>query len=178
MIAEADVLITALVTVTIALAGYWITYLNNLRLSQRKERLTRVNRQLAELYGPLFALSNASRTIWNVFTKEYVPYNSPEGRVTTETWRLWISTVFMPINLRMYELVLAKADLLIESTMPKCLLELCAHIAAYQAVMKRWERNDFSEYTPLIAFPSEVEEYARESFQALKAEQAKLMGKK
>jgi hypothetical protein len=78
----------------------------------------------------------------------------------------------------MYELVLAKADLLIESTMPKCLLELCAHIAAYQAVMKRWERNDFSEYTPLIAFPSEVEEYARESFQALKAEQAKLMGKK
>ena len=174
-----------IVTVVLAFIGYLVTYLNNIRLSQRTERLARVNRQLGELYGPLFALSEASDRAWQAFRQRYRPGSSyfVEGSPPTEeelkVWRLWMTTVFMPNNLRMYELILSKSDLLIESDMPPCLLDLCAHITAYQTVMKRWESDDFSEHTSLINHPTQqVIEYAREAFGALKAEQARLIGKK
>ncbi|MER6468031.1 hypothetical protein [Streptomyces collinus] len=48
------------VTIGLAFVGYVVTYLNGLRLTQRQERLARVNRQLSDLYGPLFALTEAN----------------------------------------------------------------------------------------------------------------------
>ncbi|MFD6276642.1 hypothetical protein ACFWFI_13875 [Streptomyces sp. NPDC060209] len=39
-------MITVVVTITLAFVGYAATYLNGMRLSQRQERLARLNRQL------------------------------------------------------------------------------------------------------------------------------------
>lgn len=90
-----------------------------------------------------------------------------------------MTTVFMPTILRMYELVVSKADLLIEEEMPPCLLLLCAHVSAYQAVLEKWKENDFSEHTSLVGYPrAELSEYCRRSFQRLKREQAELIGSK
>jgi hypothetical protein len=178
-------LATLIITVVLAFSGYLITYLNNVRLSQRAERLERVNKQLGELYGPLFALSQASDRAWQAFRRKYRPGRTyfGEGAPPTDeelkAWRLWMSTVFMPNNLRMYELILTKSDLLIESEMPKCLLDFCAHVTAYQTVMKKWEVNDFSEHTSLIDYPTkELIEYIRTSYVRLKAEQSRLIGKR
>jgi hypothetical protein len=177
--------ITLIITVMLAFSGYLVTYLNNIRLSQRAERLERVNRQLGELYGPLFALSQASDRAWQAFRRKYRPGRTYFGEGTPpndeelKVWRLWMNTVFMPNNLRMYELLLSKSDLLIESEMPKCLLDFCAHVTAYQTVLRKWENNDFSEHTSLIDYPTqELIEYIRKSYVALKAEQGKLIGKK
>jgi hypothetical protein len=173
------------ITVILAFSGYLITYLNNVRLSQRAGRLERVNRQLAELYGQLFALSQASDRAWQAFRRKYrygkmyFDEGAPPTVEELEAWRLWMSTVFMPNNLRMYELVLSKSDLLIESEMPQCLLDFCAHVTAYQTVMKKWEINDFSEHTSLIPYPAKsLNEYIRKSYVGLKAEQQRLLGKK
>jgi hypothetical protein len=191
MAAIEDWVIPAIVTVVVAFLGYLMTYLNNLRLAQRKERLTRINKQLGEFYGPLFALTNATKVTWEAFRSKYAGEDEKRTKgigyffgkdvmITPEAqeWQLWIQTVFMPLNLRMFELILTKSDLLIDADMPASLLQLCAHVAAYQAVIKKWENKDFSEYTSLLIFPSEITEYARHSFQELKAEQAKLMGSK
>src|SRR5262245_20332544 len=132
---DTELLITTLATVSLAFIGFLSTYLNNLRLSQRSEKLARVNRQLSELYGPLFALTHASDTAWNAFASEKGPghinifemEHSPTESELQE-WRLWMTTVFMPINLRMYEIILSKSDLLIETKMPECLLQFCAHV--------------------------------------------------
>jgi hypothetical protein len=44
--------------------------------------------------------------------------------------------------------------------------------------MKKWERGDFSENLSLLTFPqTEFLKYVAESFNALKSEQAKLLGK-
>jgi hypothetical protein len=180
---DAKLAITTIATVFLALLGYLVTYLNNLRLAQRTERLDRVNRQLAELYGPLFALTYASDASWRAFRSVYRPNQQfvfGEGKQPTETelatWRLWMTSVFMPMNLRMYEIVLSKSDLLIEMQMPESLLLLCAHVAAYQAVMKRWENHDYSEHVSLLNFPDEILKYAETSYQRLKSEQEKLLG--
>ena len=52
--------ITAIVTIFVALAGYLITYWNNILLSRRTERLNRINKQLNEFYGPLYSLVYSS----------------------------------------------------------------------------------------------------------------------
>lgn len=174
-----------MITVVLAFIGYLVTYLNNIHLSQRSERLGRVNRQLGELYGPLFGVSQASDRAWLAFRTKYRPgqaffgQGQPPNEDELQAWRLWMKTVFMPNNTKMYELILSKSDLLIEPRMPGGLLDLCAHVAAYQTVLKRWEDNDFSEHLSLIQYPQQaVIEYAQTSFEALKAEQAKLLGKK
>jgi len=51
-------------------------------------------------------------------------------------------------------------------------------VSHYQAVMKQWENNDFSEHTPVINYPTEaLIKYTRQSFTYLKNEQEKLLGK-
>jgi len=180
-----NLIVTTVITISLAFLSYLVTYLNNLRLSQRKEHLERVNRQLGDLYGPLFALAHASDIAWRAFRSKYRPGRAyfGEGKPPTdeelEAWRLWMATIFMPNNLRMYEAILSKADLLIEPEMPVCLLDLCAHVTAYQVVVKRWENNDYSEYTSLVDYPTKpILEYTRQSFQKLKTEQEKLIGTK
>ena len=177
--------ITTTVTIVLAFLGYLLTYLNNLRLTQRKDRLDRVNRQLGELYGPLFAFDHASHIARQKFLQKYaagrdsffakgVKHTDDELRA----WRHWMSTVFMPINTRIYELILSKSDLLIESYMPSCLIQLCAHVASYKVVLEEWEREDFTSHIALVPFPKELHEYARGSFEILKSEQAKLLGER
>jgi hypothetical protein len=90
-----------------------------------------------------------------------------------------MASVFMPTNLQMYELILNKADLLIEPVMPDCLLKLTAHVTAYKTIMAMWEKGDFSKHEPLIGYPSPaINEYALDSFQHLMAKQKKLLGKR
>lgn len=183
---DKNLLFTTIITIVLAFAGYIITYLNNLRLAQRTERLDRVNRQLSEFYGPMFALIHATEITWSAFRSEYRVNNNyyfddknPPNNEEQKEWRLWIINVFMPINIRLYELVLSKSDLLVESEMPECLLLLCAHVAAYQSVLKKWESGDYSDHVSLVNFPSQaLLDYAAASFYQLKAEQTKLLGDK
>lgn len=179
---DTQLIVTTLVTVTLAFVGYLVTYLNSLRLAQRTERLERLNRQLAEFYGPLFALSEASNMAWDAFRKKHRPgvgyFDStvPISEADRQAYRTWMQTVFMPTNLRMYECILSKSDLLIESKMPQCLLDLCAHVTAYLPVIRAWEHQDYSSYNSLIDYPDSVLEYARSSFRSLKAQQTMLIG--
>src|SRR5206468_1888036 len=110
-------LITTTVTVCLAFLGYVMTYTTNLRLAQRAERLARVNRQLSEFYGPVLAMSHATREAWDAFRSEYRAQGgsywdpkNPPSEEEARVYRIWMSTVFIPINLRVYELVLSKAD--------------------------------------------------------------------
>jgi hypothetical protein len=151
--------VTTTVTILLAFTGYLATYFNNVRLAQRNQRLERVSRQLGELYGPLYGLTDAETAVWRIFRSRYRPgqhffaEEDPPSEEDLEAWRLWMTTVFAPINNRMYELVLSKSDLLIETEMPQCLRDLCAHVVGYHLVMKKWESGDFSENLSLLPFP-------------------------
>jgi hypothetical protein len=178
-------LVTTTVTIVLALAGYMAAYFNNLRLAQRNQRLERVNKQLGDFYGPLYGLLDSETAVFKVFRSIYRPgkhFFSDDDPPTQEdlaAWRLWMTTVFAPVNNRMYELVLAKSDLLIETEMPQCLRDLCAHVVGYHLVMKKWENGDYSERMSLLPFPSdELLVYANDSYNALKREQARLLGKR
>lgn len=172
------------VTVLVALTGFAVTHQNNLSLARRKDRLDRVNRQLSDLYGPLLALVSASTRSWVAFRTRYrstvVSYwdpSTPPTPAEEEAWRRWMKTVFMPLNTRMEELVITKAELLDTPTMPDCLLQLVAHVSAYRAFIAQWDEGDFSQQVSLIDFPNpDVVEYAEHTFVKLKKEQQQLIG--
>src|ERR1700674_4970796 len=94
----AATLVTAIATILAAFVGYLITYWNNIRLSQRSEQLSRVNRQLAELYGPMYSLVSASSQAYKAFRMKHrvgIPYftdNPPPTEDDLKAWRLWMTT--------------------------------------------------------------------------------------
>lgn len=96
--------------------GYFLTYLNNLKLARRNDRLTRVNRRLSDFYGPLLALISSREASWNAFGARYGPQGSfwmdtpVPAREEAEAWRLWMTPQFMPVNKSMMELVFKHAD--------------------------------------------------------------------
>jgi hypothetical protein len=179
-------MIAVVVTIGLAFAGYVVTYLNGLRLSQRTERLARVNRQLSDFYGPLFALTEANSRTYRAFYERHArpggrsPFDDetpPTAEELTE-WRLWVGTVFLPNIQAMRDLVIQRADLLDEPEMPPLLLHLCAHVSGYEVTAARWEQGEYEEHLSVLPFPSEeLVTYAREGFAALKKEQARLLGR-
>jgi len=79
---------TLLVPLFVAVLAAVAAYLYNLRLAQRKDRLERTDRQLKELYGPLFALVSVSTITWKEFVDVYRQQGyfppRPEGGVAPE----------------------------------------------------------------------------------------------
>jgi hypothetical protein len=166
----------------VALLGFAATYRNSMRLAKRKDKLDRLNRQLGEFYGPLLAGVSAGNRSWEEFRKQYRPHGSywdqdpPPTDDEARAWRLWITTVFMPLNRQLRDVVVTRADLLDEAEMPPCLLDLCAHVAAYEALLESWKAEHFASNKPPLPFPRrELSTYAEASFRRLKAEQGLLL---
>jgi hypothetical protein len=83
----------------------------------------------------------------------------------------------MPSNRQLVELIRTKSELIIESDIPLCLKDLCAHVAGYEIVLKRWEQQEFSELVSIVEYPTAaLLQYTAESFELLKREQAEMLG--
>jgi hypothetical protein len=180
--------LVALAGVLVAAIGYVVKYVTDVRLAQRTDRLDRINRQLSDFYGPLLALTRASDESWRAFRRRYRTgggsYWKTDPPPTVEdavAWRLWMTTVFIPVHQQMTELVMTHADLIEEAEMPPCLLAMCAHVAGYRAILKKWETGEVSverdDNVSVVNFPSqELADYAAAAFSRLKAEQSQLLG--
>ncbi|MCX4987731.1 MULTISPECIES: hypothetical protein [unclassified Streptomyces] len=178
---------TVILTVGLAFIGYLATYLNGLRLTQRQARLARVNLQLSDFYGPLFALMEANSRVYDTFSEMFArpdgrdpfDHETPPTEEELTRWRTWATTVFIPNIRAMRDVVVTKADLLIEEAMPPALLQLCAHVAGYEITAARWAEGGYEDHLSLIPFPGmELREYTRDRFTRLKSEQAGLLGRR
>jgi hypothetical protein len=174
--------IAIVVPIFVALVGVFGAYFYNTALARRKDRLDRVNRQLSEFYGPLLASVAASTRSWEAFRSRYRPGGSYWDRDPSptqeeaEAWRLWMTEVFVPLNERVAELVVTKADLLVSHDMPPCLLDLVAHVESYRAVLASWGKGNFRENTAPFNYPQPaLQRYAEACFSDLKAEQEGLL---
>ncbi|GAA4427898.1 hypothetical protein ACFQV2_38010 [Actinokineospora soli] len=173
--------IAATASVLVAVIAGVLTYVNSRRLSARQARLDRVNSQLEEFYGPLYALSEAGGSAWKAFRAKHRPggayFDGGESEEDRVEWVRWMSSVFMPINRRMYEIVVTKTHLLDDVDLPPCLLDFCAHVAGYEAVVRQWELGDTSSPTSLLNHPGEpLRVYLKTSYLRIKDQQQKLLG--
>lgn len=178
------IILPAIVAIFVAFTGFIIKFINDIILAKRKDKLDRINKQLSDFYGPLYSLRKSSNVAWAAFRKKNKPTgayfgnpNSPTNEEDIEIWKHYMIYVFMPINDKIYDIIVNKSDLLIENEMPKCLLDLISHIVIYKAVIKNWEKGNNNEFTSTSNFPLEVDDYIFKSFEKLKKEQYKIINK-
>jgi hypothetical protein len=175
--------VSTVVTIALGFIGLAGTYLYNLRLARRKDRLELINLQLNQFYGPLYVSTVVGAIAFDalrrklrrelIFANRFQP--DPEG---LREWKIWLPNVFLPLNEFRGDLILTNSHLIREQDMPECLLAFVAHAAAYKAVLKKWEEGDFSEFLSIIDFPADLEKYATRSYQELKREQLQLLGRR
>lgn len=186
--------ITTVVTVGLAFSGYIYSQFAEIEQFERDARfkreiklleaeLDRTDRQLRELYGPLYALVALEQEAFGPFvrhargpsTRSYFSASNPPSKAEEGLWRLWNDTVDFPNYLKMEKIILSHADLLIEDEFPKPLGELLAHIAGYKLTRARWAAKDFSVHLSFFNYPTSVRQYAKDSYEALKTRQAQLL---
>ncbi len=174
--------ISIVVTILLALAGYWITKRNEIDLARRQERLQLVNRMINEFYGPLYVATKSGSMAHKALTdkigvKDLFPVNRLPQEPILKEWQAWVTDVFIPMNQIREDIIVNNAHLIREKEMPQCLLKFIVHASAYKAMVAKWKKGDFSEYLPILGFPQEIDDYATKSYNELKEEQARLIGR-
>ena len=173
------------VPVLIAVGGWIFTHAQTRASASRTARLSRVNQQLRQLYGPLNALLESSDAAWGAFTSACWPKHGQaayfaKGFETTDDekahWRLWMREVFHPMNARMERVITDNLDLVEGGEMPKAFVDVLAHIAAYHTVLRKWDAGDYTEHTSIINFPgAELKAVVKPVYDRLLREQTLLI---
>jgi hypothetical protein len=163
-------------TILLAFVGYLATSWSARMLARRKDKLELVNRRLNEFYGPLYVASQAGNIAYRSLLKKQGKTQSfPILDGEMKEWMLWMTTIFMPLNDIRENIIIEKANLIIEEQMPQCLLDFVTHVVGYKAVLAKWAAGDYAERRSTIGWPPEFDVYVARSYAALKAEQTHLL---
>ena len=165
-----------IITVVLAFAGYLVTFFSAHLLAQRREKLKLVNKRLNEFYGPLYVASRAGDIAYrSLLRKQGKAQSFPILDTELEEWVLWVTTIFMPLNDVREKIIIDNAHLIVEEQMPQCLLDFVTHVVGYKALLSKWAEGDYTERRSMIGWPPEFDVYVERSYQALKAEQTRLL---
>lgn len=163
-------------TIVLAFAGYLVTFMFTRTMARRADRLRMVNERLNEFYGPLYVASQAGNIAYrSLLHKQGKTQSYPILDSELAEWVLWVKTIFMPLNNIRERIIIEKAHLIVEEQMPRCLLDFVTHVVGYKAVLAKWAEGDYSERRSTIGWPPEFDLYVERSYQALKAEQTRLL---
>lgn len=173
------------VTILVALGGWYFVYQNSRATAARSAQLERVNRQLRDLYGPLYARLAAGDKVWAAFWEKHRPEHGRNRYFTEgvelsekelETWRTWMKTVFEPMNAACEEVILNNVDLIESEEIPSSFVDALAHIAAYKAVLDAWERGDHSVHISVNNWPrKEIMDIVEPEIKKLRKRQKELL---
>ncbi len=170
-----------LIPVIVAVLGYWFTKRNQLELTRWREHLDLINSRLNDFYGPLYVQSEvgymAYKTLIDKMGGEEVFRQVPIEAGVLEEWRVWVETIFLPLNQASEDLIMRNAHLIREEEFPTSLLLFIMHATSYRAMVAKWKQGDYSEYLPQADYPVELSTYAAQSYRELKHEQLQLIGK-
>jgi hypothetical protein len=170
------------IPVALAIAGYFYTYYYGKRQEQRKNRLERINRQLDDFYGPLLAIVQSNQQAWENFLAKHGDnpnfYKKEENPTPEEVaeFHTWMSTVFMPNNDELHDIIINNTSLLVEDNIPKVLLDLFAHIMEFRINFSERENEHAEVAESRSKYPGkELLAYCEKCFRKLKTEQIRLI---
>ncbi|HUA91365.1 MAG TPA: hypothetical protein VL991_02300 [Terracidiphilus sp.] len=166
----------AVLTIILAFAGYLVTFMSTHMMARRADRLRLVNQRLNKFYGPLYVATVAGNIAYrSLLNKQGKTQCHPIRDEEMKEWMLWMTTIFMPLNDIREKIIIENAHLIVEEQMPQCLLDFVTHVVGYKALLVKWSEGDYSERRSMIGWPPEFDLYVERSYQALKAEQTRLL---
>jgi hypothetical protein len=167
--------ITASGSILVAVLVFVLNQRAQLQQERRQARLTRVNSQLRELYGPLNALVEVNERIWETLRESRLPGEADRSPAAgTDDWRRWRDQALSPLNHHMRNIIVEHADLLVEPDLPQPLRDFCAHVTSLEIVLTA-EADGVREQA-LIRHPgAPFVTYVRDAFVSLKQDQQRLL---
>ncbi|WP_369144010.1 hypothetical protein [Streptomyces sp. R44] len=168
-------IITASASIVVAVLAFLLTQRAQIRQERRQARLARINSQLRELYGPLNTLIESNERVWEALRVSFLPaQDERDPTANSSEWQRWRDQALVPTNRRMRDLIIERADLIVEPEVPHPLRDFCAHVLALEISIL--EEAEGLHRRALIAHPgSAFNEYVQGSFDRLKKEQEKLL---
>lgn len=171
-----------------------------LRQESRQRELEHLDRQLRDLYGPLFGMVSSSFGIYQAFRAsaahllqlpEGVSYSSRRiwdaGKATPELVQLhrtWMTKIMSPIYSDVENRINKNGDLFIGSEYPEEFQMMLTHICSWRLMMTSWEGKDvMSDPSELshhrnfarLRFPKEYKSYVEVCYESLQARRATLL---
>jgi len=173
------VLVGVLIAVIPAVLGYICSFADSIR----KDELAFTNEQIEKLYGPLYALAQANTQTWKQFVASgKAPNwdNATDDQISW--WRLWMSQVFQPMNVKMEDVIVHNSQLVVGDRFPEIFQQVIVNTEAYKALIAGWQPlgNDAAKYRSKSAntveprFPDAFEGCVASIYTALKQRQAAL----
>lgn len=170
---------------------------------ERDRRIGRLDRQLAELYGPLLAEYEAGERNWFAFVLEFSfdehklkplrrffpahtrpTFRHPDPEALAE-YRRRMRLLFQPTNRRMRDIISAHLDLVVGFELPPQLVAFLAHAASVDELVARWSADESftrsvasttDAHTVYYVHPSGMQHYIRAAFAVLADARAKMLG--
>jgi len=175
------IVIAISVAIVTATVGYFISTMQD----QRKREIDFVDQQIEKLYGPLFALSTATKgAAQQVLFKvrrgkdKFFDEHDPPSLTEVEQWRLWIRTVFQPMNKKMEAAIVNNAQLIEGGHIYPVFADLVLHAESYEGTIAKWKETDIkenphfrerSENTAVNEFPDGFDTCIEQRFKAMLA---------
>jgi hypothetical protein len=169
-----------------------VGYVVGIADDRRKREIAFVDQQIEKLYGPPYALSLAtlqakeklfaSRNHKTASTDYFDPSDPPTAQ-DVERWRLWMKTIFQPMNELMEETIVKNAQLVEGVTIYDSFLELIFHVESYKVTIAKWKDTDAKENphftepqenVALSAFPTKFDRCVEKAFLAMSAKRDRL----
>lgn len=170
--------------------GYVIQQISD----HRRAEIAALNTKIEKLYGPLYAITRANDETWTAFYREWWSNEQKNGKVyfddrdppsieQVRMWRLWMRSVFQPLNLRAEDLIVSNAQLIVGPGYPKAFDAMVAHTESYKAIIAAWELSDKSGSTPstlgarnipLLPYPKNLSKCVEREYQQIVSERDRL----
>lgn len=174
----------------VAIVTAAVGYLVGIADDHRKKDIDFVDRQIERLYGPLYALSNATHVAKERLfasrqscSPDYFDPGCPPNAQDVERWRRWLSKVLQPMNILMEKAIIENAQLIEGGEIYPAFAELILHVESYKATIARWKDTDenenphfieATENTAVVPFPKKFDQCIDQAFKAMRAKRERL----
>ncbi|UKY50807.1 hypothetical protein [Streptomyces inhibens] len=178
--------LAAVIAAAVTAGGWLVNHTLSARadLKRRKAeaRLTHIENQLEQLYGPLLFLIKEGRSAFHDFC-ETLGHNyvfapgrplSPEEQ---ELWLFWVDREFMPRNEAIQDLLSSKTHLIAGHQMPDSYMAFIDHYNSWRVTHLRWKEKGVPySWHSKVNWPQSFETDVITTYERLKSLQIQLTG--
>ncbi|MFI1032221.1 hypothetical protein [Streptomyces sp. NPDC020951] len=175
----------AIIAASVSVIGWLVNHI----LSEQSERnkakrqalLSHIEKQLEELYGPLFFLMHEGDSSFKDFLetvgRNYVFVNGEIREEDLHAWLFWVDNDLMPRNHAIQKLLSSKAHLIDASRMPESFLAFLDHYNSWRVSHLRWKEEGVPyRWHSRTNWPREFHRDVVKTYERLKRRQEELIG--
>lgn len=137
-------LVGGIITMLGWFANYYLARKKETEAHQREKSQQHLERQIEELYGPLWGLIQQSKVVYDVACQRLPSINGnidpgKFDKQESEIWNYWKDTFFLPINIQIAELLRTKVYLIESSEIPASFRDFLIHQAQFEVLHRLWK---------------------------------------